>query len=69
MLGSHAPVSLSIGGKLDHLNAEPLEVEATVYSVSAEESEYEAYHQTDPAPRTNIMPRESRSLPSAVRPC
>ena len=64
--GVGATVSLSIGGKLDHLNAEPLEVEATVYSVSAEETEYEAYHETDPAPRTNIMPRESRCPPPPV---
>ena len=58
--GVGANVSLTIGGKLDHLNASPLAVEATVFSVSAEETQYEVdlMSGTDNAPswRTNVMP-------------
>jgi microcystin degradation protein MlrC len=54
--GVGATVSLEIGGKLDYLNAVPLAIEATVYSVHPEETQYEAFHPTDTAPRTNTMP-------------
>ena len=58
--GAGATVALSIGGKLDHINADPLEVSAVVYSVSPEETTYEvdtmAGTDEPAAPRTNVMP-------------
>lgn len=59
--GVGASVSLEIGGKLDHVNAKPLAVKATVFSVSPEETQYKVnlMSGTDNPPswRTNIMPR------------
>ncbi len=58
--GVGASVSLEIGGKLDNLNAKPLAVEATVFSISPEESQYEVnlMSGTDnpPSLRVNTMP-------------
>jgi microcystin degradation protein MlrC len=58
--GVGAEVELSIGGKLDHVHAQPLAVRGTVVAVSAEETTYtfdaSAGTSNPPEPRVGLMP-------------